>query len=603
MPLEAVLLLILLFTLAVVIGADIIRADVAAMIALLGLAALQQLPGVTPFVDVTQLFAGFSSRTVIALIGVMIISAALVRCGFINTLADGLLTLAGNSQSRLGSWLLVAVAGFSTVIQNAGAVTLAVPIVSRVAAKLGLENRQLLMPVGRMILLGGCCTLIGNSALLLLNDILPAGIEHFGLLAPLPVGLALVASGLLYNLFQFNLSLRQSTSTSPRRDIKLRAMYQLEEAIRCYHWLEPDFEIDSVAALEDRFKLRVVASYYDDLQLSPTRNATLPSRGYIALMGSGPQLTSFETATGLAATTACTPLQQALSTDYSGLVEMVLTPGSSLVGLPIRDLRLRHHFGLTPLAIYRADGLIEGDIRLEILQAGDTVLAHVSWQELEHIQDTDDFVLLAPDKPESPVEPGLSFRTWTILAVLAVYGLWAQPGAAFLMFAAAAALIAARVLEPEQAYRAVSWRTIFMLACLMPFSQAMTNSGASTWLAEGVMSLLNPQASGLVVLIVFALLAAALGQLISNVAAVVIPVPVAIQVCALGNYEAQGLILLIGISVSNAFLFPTNQVTAFIASAGNFHSRKFLRAGAPSSLIFCAVSVAVIAVMYPSYLG
>ena len=261
-----------------------------------------------------------------------------------------------------------------------------------------------------------------------------------------------------------------------------------------------------------------------------------------------------------------------------------------------------HHSRLTTNTIYRADGLIDGDIRQEKLQAGDTLLAHIAWQELEHIQGGDDFVVLAPDKPESTVAPGLGVRTWGVLLLIGSYAAWAQPGVAFVMFAAAASLIAVGVLDPERAYRAVSWRTIFMLACLMPFSQAMTGSGASTWLADGVMSLLGPEASGLKVLIVFAVLAAALGQLVSNVAAAVILVPVAVQVCALGGFDVRGLVLLIGISVSNAFLLPTNQVTALIASAGAFHGKDFLRTGVPMTLLFCAVSVTVIALMYPSYL-
>jgi len=128
MPYEAALLLILLSILALVVGLDLIRAIVAAMIALLGLAGLQQLPGVIAFVDIEELFAGFSSRTVIALIGVMIISEALVRCGFIYFMADGLLALAQESRFCLAISLFSAVAAVSMVIQNAGAAAMAVPL-------------------------------------------------------------------------------------------------------------------------------------------------------------------------------------------------------------------------------------------------------------------------------------------------------------------------------------------------------------------------------------------------------------------------------------------------------------------------------------------
>ncbi|MFT5484204.1 MAG: di/tricarboxylate transporter [Halieaceae bacterium] len=599
MPFEAALLLSLLLALAIVIGMDLIRADVAAMAALLGLAVLQKVPGVTPFIDTAHLFDGFSSGAVIALIGVMIIGEALVRCGFINAVSDGLLALAKGNPTRLGVGLFTAVTAFSTVIQNAGATAMAVPIVSRVAGKMGLESRELLMPVGRMILLGGSCTLIGNSPLLLLNDLLPANIEGFTLLAPLGVGMALVVTGLLYTSFQFRRSMELSTAVGPRRDVQLRSRYQLDEATRCYRWTEHD--ITTVKDFEDHFNLSVVGTYSDQLQLSPTRNASLPPLGYLALLGPRENLAAFETSTGAKQTTECVVLRHALSADYSGLVEVVLTPGSSLVNQQIRDLRLRHHYGLNPLAIYRADGLIEGDIRAQSLQAGDTILAHIAWEDAELLPATDDFVVLAPDMPESQVATGLGLRTLAVLVSAVAFGLWAHPGVPFIMFAAAVALIAVGVLDPERAYRAVSWRTIFMVACLMPFSQAISSSGASAWLADGLMSLLGQDVNGIAVLLLFAVLSAIFGQLVSNIAAVLILVPVAIQVCALGNFEVQGLVLLVGISVSNAFLIPTNQVTALIASAGGYTSRDFLRTGAPISLLFCVVSVTMIALMYPSF--
>ena len=602
MPYEAALLLCLLLLLALVVGLDLIRADVAAMIALLGLAGLQQLPGVVVFVDVENLFFGFSSRTVIALIGVMIVSEALVRCGFINVLADALLKMAQGSRSRMALGLFSVVATVSMVIQNAGAAAIAVPLVGRMGKKLNLDKRRLLMPVGRMVLLGGCCTLIGNSPLLMLNDLLPPDSESFGLLEPLPIGMALVLSGLVFSLWQFKRSLSQQPEAEPARDIQLRVNYQLGETTRCYRWGEAATDITSVNMFEDRFAVRVVATYSGALQLSPPRDYSLPPLGYIALVGTNLKLNAFEAESGLTPTQECAALRLALSPDYSGLVELVLTPGSSLVGQSIRDLRLRHHYGLAPLAIYRADSVIEGDIRQQTLQAGDSLLAHISWQELEQIQTSEDYLVMAPDKPESMVEPGLGARTWAVLALVAVYGVVMQPGVAFVMFLAAVALIAVGVLGPDRAYHAVSWRTIFMLACLMPFSKAMTASGASDWIANGMLLLLGSDANGLAVLLVFALLAAVLGQLVSNVAATVILVPVAIQVSEIGGFDVRGLVLLVGISVSNAFLLPTNQVTALIASAGNYRAKDFIQSGLPLSFIFCLVSVAAVALLYPDFL-
>lgn len=598
-PLEVLALAGVLLLLMAAIVSERLRSDVAALSALLLLVLIQKLPGMGTIVDEARIFRGFASDAVIALISVMIISAALTRSGILHQLADSLLRI--SRKPALGVGVLLGGLGMlSAGVQNAGATAMAIPVVRRYASRTGLNDNALLIPAGIMVLLGGCATLIGNSAMLLVNDLLPASSPRLSWWAPLPVGAVLVAVGIAY--IGWRLKAAFHFQTRPSAGVRFRDVYRLEDDIRLVRWSPRDHRPTTVGQLEERYALRLVGLFQDSLVMAPLRDRVVVAGSFLALMGSPARHEVLRGDPDVSVDCRCPPLARAISSDHAGVVELVLPPGSRLADKTLREIRFRHRFGLTPLAVYRDQGLLPGDIRVDPLHTGDTVLAYMKWRDLDRLPAMEDAVLISPVPPR-PAPEGVARRAALMLLLTVVLGLLLQPQLPVLMLLCALLMIVSGVLDIEEAYRAVSWQTVFMIAALFPLSDAMVDTGTSTGIATAAQWLLGPGASLVAVMLVCACAATLLALMVANVASVFILAPVAVELAQSYGHDPAMLVLLVAVCTANTFIMPNNQVNSLVAAAGGFRTADFLRSCWPLQLIFIAVSVAVFGWLYPAWIA
>jgi len=589
-PAALILAAVLLWFMAAIVS-DRLRVDVAALVALLALVLAQRLPGVGPILDEERLFRGFASAAVVALISVMIISAALTRSGLLQRLADALLRISGTPER--GAGLLLGGFGLlSAGVQNAGATAMAIPVARRYASRTGLKENTLLIPVGFMVLLGGSTTLIGNSAMLLVNDLLPADRAPLPWWAPAPAGLALLLLGLVYTGWQLRRVLSQRRP--PRDGALFREVYSLQGEIRLVRFRPADGQACTVAELEERSGLTLVGLYRDDdLIIAPPRHRRIHPGSCLALVGSPAELDRrLDGHRELITPAHCPPLARAVSRDRAGVVELVIPPGSGWVGRSMRDIRLRYRHGLTPLALYRDDGLLQGDVRGHPLRVGDTVLAYMQWLDLDHLPALENAVLISPVPPR-PAPAGSGRRALLVLAATAAAGLLLQPALPTLMLGCALLMVLTGVLDMDDAYRAVSWQTVFMIVALFPISDAMIATGISSALSQAAVSLLGPAPPLALLMLLCAVTTTLLALMVANVATLFILAPVAVQLAESYGHDPALLVLLTAVCTANTFLLPNNQVTSLIAAAGSFHSHDFIRQGALLQLLFIAAVVAV----------
>ena len=165
------------------------------------------------------------------------------------------------------------------------------------------------------------------------------------------------------------------------------------------------------------------------------------------------------------------------------------------------------------------------------------------------------------------------------------------------MLIGAIGMVLTRVLSMDEAYEAVSWKTVFLLAGLMPLGQAMQHSGAAAWIA-GETLLLFGRLPEWGLQIILALMASVFSLLISNVGATILLVPVAVQIALGAGADPVLYALIVALGTSNCFLIPTNQVNALIMGPGNYGSRDFIRAGGGMTVLFLGVSLGVLNLMY-----
>ena len=572
---------------------EVVRIDVAAILVMV----VVGLSGLVPAADV---FAGFSSNAVISIIAVMILGAGLDRVGVMRDVAAFLLRVGGTTQRRILAVISGAVAAISAFMQNIGAAALFLPVVERIGERTGIAVSRLLMPMGFAAILGGTLTLVASGPLILLNDLLASSagnlgidIEPFGLFAPTPIGVVLTIGGIaLFALTGRWLLPEVAASRDPRAALPdVAATYGLDQ--RIHAWRVPS---DSTLAGRDVGTLEAetpgvllaATSDRDGVSVAPPRDARVREGDVVGLVGSDAEVARFAAATNLQPVDG-DPFAALHDEAIAGLAEVVVRPGGDAAGKEVGELRLRAEHGVTLLAILHDGELVTDDLRARRLTAGDVLVVFAPWERLGSVARDPSYVVLT----EYPQEPPRTGKRWWALGAFAValglvIGTDLQLSLALMV--GAVGILLTRVLTPDEAYRAVSWKTVFLLAALIPLGQAVEDSGTAAWIAEGVVG----AAGGLPpwgIQAVVAVLATVFTLVVSNVGATVLLVPLAANVAVGVGADPAQFGLIVAIAASNAFLLPTHQVNALLMGPGGYRVADYLRAGLAMTVLFLVLLI------------
>lgn len=584
-----------------------VRLDVAALLILVALGLVSLCPGVAPLLPPSRLFSGFSSNAVVAIIAVMILGAGLDKTGVMNTLARWIMRIAGTTEGRLVPTLSCVAGGVSGLIQNAGAAALFLPVISRISARTGVALSRFLMPVGYAIMLGGTLTLIGSSPLIVLNDLLPPSMEPFRLFDVFPVGLALLLSGIGYvTVFGKRLIpvIPRDAAMGESTAAYFEKVYGLNFVIREMQ-LKPDATWNgrTIGELEKSFGVVVVAVFMrGELRVGPWRGLELAPRGHLAIWANEDRLLALENDPAFTLSHTLDVFSDALSYVESGIAEVVLPPGSQLVGRTLTEVAMRKQYGLSVLAIRRGDETIRDGRRDIPLKPGDTLACHCAWEALARVENDKDFVVVTsayPHEQRRPQKVGFALLFFVVAMVLAVF---TDVLLALALLAGAVGMVVTRVLTMDEAYRAVSWRTVFMLAGLIPLGMAVQQSGVARWLAFQAITVLGTPEPWLIQALLV-ILATLFTLVMTNIGATVLLVPIAIEMAMAA--EAAGFTadprvfaLLVAIAASNGFLLPTNQVMSIYAGPGGYRNKDFTKVGGGLTLLFAAVTLLMLYLLY-----
>ncbi len=573
--------------------AEWVRVDVVAMLAMLALAWLG-------LVEPDQALAGFASNAVISIIAVMILGHGVDRTGVMNRLARPLVRLAGSSEPRLVGLVMGAVGLLSAFMQNIGAAALFLPALLGLARQGRVPASRVLMPVGFAAILGGTLTMVASGPLIVLNDLLRQGNqEPFSLFAVTPIGALLLGAGIVYfvALGRFVLpSLpRESVRAEPQQTLVFQ--WQLSSAIHgCSVTVSSDLVAKTVeqATLVERYDLNLLALRQDgEIQEAPWRQTRFAPGQDLVLLGRAEDFHRFVEEHGLRPLDGADPwLEELQSGTRCGFAEFVVRPHAPRAGATLRQLALRKEFGVEPLALFTGEGETLRDFSDVPLRPGNALVVHGSWERLRGLGRDESFWLLTPIEEEATV-PG---KRWLALALFAsAIGLSiAGFPLSISLLTGATAMILTGVVPVEAAYRAVDWRTVFLLAGLIPLGTAMESSGAAAYVAGALTHALSGS-SPLVLMLAVAVLATLFSLFMSNVAATVLLVPLVLVIGKETGVDGRALALLVAVSASNSFVLPTHQVNALFLSPGGYRNADFARAGGIMTVLFLPIAVAAVA--------
>lgn len=583
-----------------------VRADIVALVVLvlLGLAGL---------VEPEALFNGFSSNAVIAIIATMILGAGLDRTGALNRLAGWLLRRSHGDEKRL-LLLTTGIAGLnSSFMQNPSVMALYMPVAARLSSRTGLSLPRLLLPIAAAIVMGGALTMVGNSPLILLNDLLvaananlPSGaatLEPLKMFAPLPIGIALLLATLAY--FHW-----YGTRRLPEDEGKGATPGRTESYFEQAYGIEGDvYELTITAdsplvgmTLGEAEALRgaplmLALKTGDESRMAPPADSRLWVGSVLGVMGPRQQVVDFAQAQYLRMSSRLRHFADLFNPARAGISEAVVPATSRYLGRTAGELQLRRKAGLSLLAINRDKQVMRENVRDEPLRAGDMLVFHSIWSDLAQAGDTRDLVVVT-DFPKAKQRPHKLRIALVIFTISMLLALSSRLPVSIALMAGVAGMLVAGVLDIDEAYAAINWKTVFLMACLIPLGWAMDSSGAAAWLAGHTIEQLPSGMPPWFVQIMVALATTAMSLVISHVGATIVMVPLAINLALAAGGNPTAFALVVALSASNNFMTASNPVISMITGPAGYTTQLLWRIGGPLSLAYAVVTVAMVNLLF-----
>jgi di/tricarboxylate transporter len=590
---EIILVLLVLVVTIILFVTEAFRVDVIAIIIMI---TLPWLGLITP----TEAFSGLASNAVVAIIAVMILSYGVGRSGVMNRITRPIIRVAGSSEKRLIGLVSAAVGVSSSFMQNIGAVALFLPAVMRISKKTRIPISRLLMPLGFAGILGGTLTMVGSGPLIILNDLLRQGGQPpFGLFGVTPIGVVLLGAGIAYFLLfgKVVLPTRKSEAVSPQQE--LIETWRLPATI--YHCIIP---VESPLVGKTREEVQLWIKYNinllalaegDELLYAPWRYTRFVAGQELALLGGQSDIERFVEEYHLQSRKETSLFEDLQSGDIAGFAEVIIPPRAPVAGKTLREIAMRKTYGVEPIMLL--SGVLEerGDFSDQALQPGDALILHGRWENIKAMGDNRNFVLVTPIETEAAgkVKPATATLCFLGAIVLVLLDVPISLG----LLSGALAMILLHVVPIDEAYRAVDWRTVFLLAGLIPLGIAMEKTGAASYVAN---QMINPLHGShpLLILIAVAVLATLFTLFMSNVAATVVLVPLVMIIGGMTGISPRALALLVAVCASNSFVLPTHQVNALLMAPGGYHNADYLKAGGILTIIFIVIAVGLIYLLY-----
>lgn len=584
-----------------------IRADVVALVVLV-------LLGLTGLVAREDIYNGFASNAVVSVIATMILGAGLDRTGALNRLAAWLLRRAHGVEQRL-ILLTTAIAGLnSSVMQNPSVMALYLPVASRLSSRTGLPLSRLLLPIAAAIVMGGGLTMVGNSPLILLNDLLrtandslPSGMMTLAplpMFAPLPIGLALLAAGIAYFHFfgikRLHEDDAENVVTPARTQSYFASAYGIEGDV--YELtVTADSPLVGMSLAEAEVlhdaPLILALKTGNESRLAPPGDARIWVGSVLGVMGQRDEIADFSNNRFLRMGTRLREFADLFNPSRAGISEAVIPPTSTFIGKTATELQLRKRYSLRLLAINRDKQVLRDNVREIPLRAGDLLVLHSIWTDLASAASNRDFVPVT-DYPKAEQRPHKFKIAMTIFAITMLIALSSKIPASLALMTGVAGMLVTGVLKMDEAYAAINWKTVFLMACLIPLGWAMDSSGAAAWVAGHSLDRLPEGTPVWLLEIAMGLLTTAFSLVISHVGATIVMVPIAINLALAAGGDPTAFALIVALSASNNFMTASNPVMSMVTGPAGYSAREMWRVGGPLSLIYTTVVVLVVNLMF-----
>ena len=585
-----IIVLLILAVTVIMLVIDVVRIDIVAIGCMLAL-------GWTGVLNPQEMFSGFSSNAVIAMLSVMILGRGIARTGIMDEFSKVIISKAGTSKRNLVGLLSLSTGLLSGLIQNIGSAALFLPGILQVSRRTKIPASSLIMPIGFAAILGGTLTMVGSGPLILVNDLLRnEGHEAYNLFSVTPVGIVLLLSGIGYFLLFGSkvLPRKKVGETGKTEQEKLVEKLNLPHSIKLLSINEESSLVGKTpeqAGLWDIYHVNLLGiGQGNDVVYAPWRETQLEEGQTLAVLGSAENIEQFSKDFQLKDVSVSRYFSDDFNPNVSGFAEIIIPPGSELVGKSIREYSLRKRYAVEPVILFNKGERVDGNFSDVEIRPGDTLIVYGRWDKIKGLKESTDFVVLTgfdvDKKDKSKTWPAVGCFVFAITLAMVGFPI----SMAFLT--GALCMVLTRVLNIGEAYEAIEWKVVFLLAGLIPLGVAMQKTGAAMFLAESIMSVVIDLHPVFIVLMV-GLLSTVFSLFMSNVGAIVVLAPLVMGMAGIAGIDPRPLVLMAAVSAANSFILPTHQVNAFLMSSGGYRNADYIKAGSGMTILFLTITVVI----------
>ncbi len=555
-----------------------------------------------------EAFVGLSSNAVCSIIAVIIIGAGLDKTGVMNQVAGPIIKLAGKSEKRVTTLIAGTVGLISSMMQNIGAAALFLPAAQRIAKRMEIPVSRILMPMGFCAIIGGTLSLVGASPTILLNDLMVLGgeeLEPFGLFTQTPIGVCLLASAILYFIL-FGRFILPAGEGETDKGVTASLMEEYRALGTVFELHVPD-DFKGMRTLKDlgvrqRFLVTVVGisrATRKEKNFVPRSTDQILAGDDLAVVGRERNVQKLAKEFGWQVKEGLEVFVENLSRTNAGMAETIVSPRSELIGKTMSEVNFKELYGVNPVALFKGNKIFYSGLTHIRLRMGDALLLQGPWERFHILRNRPQPRALSFATPLEgeimrPKKAKLAVL-WLAVALAQIIFFKIQLSVA--LMSGALGMIITGVLSVDEAYRAVDWMTVFLLAGLIPLGIAFEKTGTAAFIANKVLAVIG-QPSPIVLLAVVGLMTSFFTLVVSNVGATVLLVPLCMNMAVMAGGDPRMAALVVGLSASNTFVLPTHQVNALIMRPGGYRTIDYAKAGAVMTAIFLAVELAIIYFFY-----
>ncbi|AKD01852.1 SLC13 family permease [Pontibacter korlensis] len=540
-----------------------------------------------------EAFAGFSSDFIIIIASIFILSAALQETGILDFVVLRLVRLAHQS-SNLMLLIVMVVTGVVSAFMNNTTVTamFVTPLVG-LSKRINTSASKLLMPLAFAAILGGTCTLIGTSTNVAVSGyIAKTGLPPVGLFEISGIGVVIFMIGLAYMMTIGQRMLPSHEDQQLAEEYKLQR-YLTEIVVRADSPLVGQLVFASdLTSLNFRI-LNVIRGSDNFL---PDFRTRIQENDVLLVEGDLDNLMKVKETKGIDIM-ADVILEKDLQTDNIRLAELLVARQSNLIGRTVKEVNFLQRYGLVVLAISRHGETLRSKIGSIHLQLGDLLLVQGSPERLSQLRNSNNLALLDEFEPLLfKKRKGIIAISCFIVAILLGTLELLPLSIAFLL--AALCTILFRCIGSEKAYAAIDFKLLILIGGMTAFGTAMENSGAADFLAEGIVDLLGALGK-VAVLGGFILLTVILTQPMSNAAAALVVVPVALRTAESLGSDPRAFAIAIMLAASVSLVTPFEPACILVYSPGKYRFFDFIKVGSPLTLLLMIAILMMVPVIWP----